>query len=198
MLLALALGITPATAGYYKDLSLPRYWQDDACWCSAAATEMWIDWENGWSWDSSRQSEIASEYDIDCSGGLNSNDFANVMEDYTPNFYSDVSGSESTISSRIASEIKSGVPVAVVAWTRYNTKSWVANQHWLIVDAFENTTSSYSSTWSKIDGYWVNDPAYGSGITYVDAVSPSTEIDRADFFDYYASAGTGSFYLVQD
>lgn len=200
--LALAGLILPGTAlaGYYEHLSVNRYWQDTSYWCSAATLEMWADWENGDAWYSSHQSDLASDYGITAKGGLNVNQMANALEDQTPNWYQSYSTStESTFASRIVKEIHSGTPVAVVAYTRYNDgRAWVANQHWLIVDAYELTLSTYSSSYSYIDGYWVNDPAYGAGITYVDSTSPTTEIDRDDFMDYYASKYSGKWYLVED
>lgn len=214
LVLSLVLGAIPGVAfgGYYEHLALPVYWQDDACWCSAATLEMWADWENSDSWYSSHQSDLASTYDIDCTGGLNVNDMANALEDETPNWYQSVSTtSGSTFASRIVKEIHSGVPVAVVAYTRYNddrgdhdgdttddTADYTANQHWLIVDAYELTRSSYSYSYSYIDSFWLNDPAYGAGITYVDTVSPSEEIDAADFLAYYASKYSSKYYLVED
>lgn len=201
---------TNAFAGYYKHLAVNLYSQDDPCWCSITTLEMWADWQHGWNWKKGRQTSLAKKYKVgsynktkkECpTSGLNVNQLADALENEAVswNFSAYSTKSSDFFATKIAKEIQSGQPVAIVCYTRYKDGRKKANQHYMIADAFENTTAKYSSSSSNIKGFYVNDPAYGaSNLSYVYSVSPRTFISKSSLTKYYASKYKDKFYLVED
>lgn len=97
-------------------------------------------------------------------------------------------------------QIQSGEPVAVVANTRRtnNTVSYCA--HWILVDSFSLSSSSYSDDWDDLNGFYMNDPLYNSGFTGYESVSPNEYVSKANFFNPtsgYPIASKCSTYLGQ-
>lgn len=212
VLVAMCAPSLQAADNYYKHLAVNVYPQDDRCWCSIATLAMWADWQNGKTKDTGvPQKDLAKTYGVgsydskkkECStGGLNANQLADALEEEAVSwgFSSYSTKTDDTFASKIVKEINDdGQPVAVVCNTRYTSGTVKPNQHYMIVDAFQNTTVSYSSSASKIRGYWVNDPAYGANnLSSVASVSPKTFISKSDFLTKYASKYNSKYYLVED
>lgn len=198
---ALCLPSFPASAaGYFKSLSIPQRAQAKSYYCSASIVEMWIEWLHS---KAMSQSTIASEQGITSSHGLNSNELADALEDYSSHWFNDYARSDtSTFASQMMKEIQSGEPVAVVGNTR-NADGSVkrACGHWLLVDSFWNSSTSYSSSYSYLNGFYMNDPLYGaswSGASDYYAISPTSYINKSTFFSTVASKCTTKFYMVRD
>ncbi len=189
---------TVAQADYIEKLYVPASPQETNYYCGVAVVQMWIDWLEG---DAPSQDEIADDQDVTSTNGLNAPEMEDALEDYSWNNFSDVNYStQSSYAARIVSEIHDDdSPAAVIANTRRRSGSTSSCSHWLLVDGFRLSTSTYSTSWSNLRGFYIKDPLYGSAYTNTYYyISPSSYVTKETYFSTWASRCPSNYYLVQD
>lgn len=199
-----------ALADYEKHLSARRYWQDDPCWCSITAVEMWSDQLNGTAYNPSRQSTLAARYGVgaydsstgECTTwGLNANQMVDALEAETNQDFSRYQTLFSTsLVPEIVKQVQSGKPVTMVGYTNYTNGDRSANQHYFLIDGFKNNQATYSVSYYRIDGYYINDPAYGATSLNgrVKTVHPFTLVSKEDLINNLASKYRLHYNLIEN
>ncbi len=209
-LFVLMLAALPTqAAAYVKDLGVGHYPQDEDCYCGVAVLQMYSYWLEGDYYDQEDiEDDMDAEFGADVCGsgsgeGIQWEEMKDGLEYYTSRYFTKYDrGDHNTFTTKIITEVYSGEPVAVVAdtldWRKTVTGT---NSHWIIVDGFKNTSSSYSSSASKLSGFYVLDPLYGSGFTdYYTSLAPGTMVSKTFFYTTFVSPVTSSkqYSMVHD
>lgn len=186
-------------SGYYESLSIDPIAQEENYYCGPAIVETWVTWFEG---DSPSQDDIADDWGVTTSDGMNVNEVKEAMEDYSSPYFSKyTSSSSSTFGSKIVSEIHGSSGMAVMAKTRRRDGTSDSCQHWLLVDSYWTSATSYTSSYTSLNGYYMDDPLYASAFTgtyYY--INPDTYVTKSTFFSSYVSKcpGTSYYYGVED
>jgi hypothetical protein len=194
----------PAVAGYQKDLGIRHDPQDKDNTCGVAVAKMWVNWLHA-----TTHSELTIEnrgnamgYKLTGAGsdGMQAGEMPRLLEEFSSHWFNrDTYTSSSSMTTTMVRQINAGKPVAVLGFTRYTDgRAPRPNGHWLLVDAFRNSTTAFSSTSTNVEGFWLQDPMHNGRHGAYATTSPSTFVSRNDFFTVVASKSGTEYNLAKD
>lgn len=192
-----------AHAGYQKYNKVNDYTQEKNYYCAVTTVQMYSHWLGG---SDASQDEIAQSEGVSLAKGLNINELADAIENYTSNWFSAYStSSKDAFVKKIITENQSGNPVVVMVHTQYTdiSKPPKPNKHYMLVDGFTLSSDSYNTDVINVLGLHINDPMWD----YINKKSKFPEYVSVDgryafpvkvFMDEKASTYNNKYYLVED